>query len=217
MKTSKFYMNAFLLAILLMGVTACSSADESVPAASEQPETQDAAEDDTESASEKTDTPSSEDSEASSEKKKESAVNENNAEQSEGNEGDKKDREPLSKYSSAQIEYARVWLQLGPNQALDGLYVRHIKAGEPLNPDDETSAGYPEDVIQLAGSRLVDGSVTYSGNGDGTINVYNVPLRWDGVYPAGEKFYKGIIEQTKLISIAPGDDEKVKALIQLLK
>ncbi|SES18263.1 hypothetical protein SAMN04487944_12241 [Gracilibacillus ureilyticus] len=78
------------------------------------------------------------------------------------------DNDPLSEYSSEQIEYARVWLQLGPNQEIDELNVWHIEAGEPLNPTDEKSAAYPEDVIQLAGSRLVDGSVTYSGNGDGT-------------------------------------------------
>ena len=121
----------------------------------------------------------------------------------------------LSQYSSEQIEYARVWLQLGPNQELDELNVRHIPAGESLNPDDETSATYPEEVIQLAGSRLIDGSVTYSGNGDGTINVYNVPLRWDGVYPAGEEFYKEIINNTKLVYVDPGDDNKIIELIEL--
>ncbi|WP_404427769.1 hypothetical protein LG296_07065 [Ureibacillus chungkukjangi] len=121
----------------------------------------------------------------------------------------------LSQYSSEQIEYARVWLQLGPNQEIDELNVRKISAGEPINPDDETSANYPEDVIQLAGSRLVDGSVTYSGNGDGTINVYNVPLRWDGNYPAGEDFYNDIIENTKQVYIETGNDDKIIALIKL--
>ena len=129
---------------------------------------------------------------------------------------DKKDKETLSQYSSKQIEYARVWLQLGANQDIDGLYVQHIPAGTPLNPDDETSASYPEDVILLVGGRLVDGSVTYSGNGDGTINVYNVPSRWDGKYPAGEKFYIDIIENTKTVSVDTGDDEKIIALIKLL-
>ncbi|WP_442858825.1 hypothetical protein [Bacillus sp. SB49] len=123
----------------------------------------------------------------------------------------------LSKYSDEQIEYARVWLQLGPNQDIDELNVRIIPAGEKLNPDDETSAVYPEDVIQLAGSRLVDGSVTYSGNGDGTINVYNVPLRWDGKYPAGKDFYNEIIESTKLVPVETAEDEEVIRLIQLQK
>lgn len=121
----------------------------------------------------------------------------------------------LSMYSNEQIEYARVWLQLGPNQELDELNVRHIPAGEPLNTDDETSATFPEEVIQLAGSRLIDGSVTYSGNGDGTINVYNVPLRWDGVYPAGKEFYTEIINNTKLVYVDPGDDKKIIELIKL--
>jgi hypothetical protein len=126
------------------------------------------------------------------------------------------DGEALSKYTSNQIEYARVWLQLAPNQEIGELNVRHITAGEKLNPDDETSASYPEDVIQLAGSRLVDGSVTYSGNGDGTINVYNIPLRWDGQYPAGKDFYEKIIQKTKLVHIDTGDDQKVIRLIKLL-
>ncbi|MCZ0703848.1 hypothetical protein J2T56_002069 [Natronobacillus azotifigens] len=123
---------------------------------------------------------------------------------------------PLSKYSSEEIEYARVWLQYGPNQEIDELNARHIPSGTPLNHDDETSATYPEDVIQLAGSRLVDGSVTYSGNGDGTINVYNVPLRWDGTNPAGEEFYTDIIQNTTLLAVDTGDDEQIIRLIKKL-
>ena len=130
---------------------------------------------------------------------------------------DSEANETLSPYSSEQIEYARVWLQLGPNQEIDGLYVQQIPEGTPLNPDDDTSAAYPEAVIQLAGSRLVDGSVTYSGNGDGTINLYNVPLRWDGEYPAGEDFYNDIIENRELVEIEPGDEEEVIRLIGLLE
>ncbi|OAK68082.1 hypothetical protein ABB05_16075 [Lederbergia galactosidilytica] len=126
------------------------------------------------------------------------------------------EEDPLSAYSAEEIEYARVWLQLGPNQEVEELNVYHFPAGEVLNPDDETSANYPEDVIQLAGARLVDGSVTYSGNGDGTINVYNVPLRWDGQYPAGEEFYTNIINNTELVAIDPNDDNKIRALIKLL-
>lgn len=133
------------------------------------------------------------------------------------NVGVQEDKENLSQYSSKQIEYARIWLQLGPNQEIEELNVRYIPAGSPINPDDETSADYPEDVIQLAGSRLIDGSVTYSGNGDGTINLYNVPLRWDGSYPAGVDFYTDIIDNTKLVYVDTGDDEKIIKLIKLLK
>lgn len=131
-------------------------------------------------------------------------------------EATKKQEAPLSQYTSEEIEYARIWLQLGPNQDIDELYVQHIPAGTPLNPDDSTSGSYPEDVIQLSGPRLVDGSITYSGNGDGTINVYNVPLRWDGKYPAGETFYKEITQNTKQVYIQPSNDEKVIKLIDKL-
>ncbi|MGF2617478.1 hypothetical protein FZC84_15300 [Rossellomorea vietnamensis] len=125
--------------------------------------------------------------------------------------------ESLSHYSSKQIEYARVWLQLGVHQEFDELNVRHIPAGTPMNPNHEKSIGYPEDVIQLAGSRLIDGSVTYSGNGDGTINVYKVPLRWDGNYSdIDESFYEEIVEDTELVYIDTGDDEKIIDLIQLI-
>ncbi|MGD1415736.1 MULTISPECIES: hypothetical protein [Bacillus] len=126
----------------------------------------------------------------------------------------------LAAYSSEKIEYARVWLQLGPNQEIDELHVRHISAGEPINPNDDTSASYPEDVTQLAGSRLVDGSVTYHGNGDGTIHVYNVPLRWD----SADNLEKGvmrevtesIIKNTKKVYVDTGDDEKIKRLITIM-
>jgi hypothetical protein len=99
------------------------------------------------------------------------------------------------------------------NKEIDELNVRRIMSGEPINPEDNTSINYPENVIQLSGSRLVDGSVTYSSNGDGTINVYNIPLRWDGDYPAGEEFYKNIIANKKTVQIDPGADQKVIELI----
>ncbi|MFJ7745167.1 hypothetical protein [Peribacillus sp. NPDC097295] len=126
----------------------------------------------------------------------------------------KQDVETLAEFSSEQVEYARIWLQLGANQDLDELNVRHITAGTPLNPYDETSENYPEDVTQLAGSRLVDGSVTYSSNRNGSINVYNVPLLLDVSHP--DNFYTEIIKNKKLVYVNPGDDEKVIELINLL-
>ncbi|MCY7873858.1 hypothetical protein MOD48_10080 [Bacillus spizizenii] len=126
----------------------------------------------------------------------------------------------LSAYSSEKIEYARVWLQLGSNQEIDELNVRHISAGKPINPNDNTSASYPEDVIQLAGSRLVDGSVTYHGNGDGTIHVYNVPLRWDSADDLDQgvmqEVTENIIKNAKKVYVDPGDNEKIKQLIDIM-
>ncbi|REJ07997.1 hypothetical protein DYE48_15055 [Halobacillus trueperi] len=121
----------------------------------------------------------------------------------------------LNTYSSEEIEYARIWWQLGEMRQVDELNIKHIPAGTPINSDDETSANYPEGVIQLAGSRLVEGSVTYSGNGDGTINVYKVPLRWDGKYPAGKDFYEDIIENTELVQVDPTINEGIIELIKV--
>lgn len=131
--------------------------------------------------------------------------------------------ETLAQFSSEEIEYARIWLQLGVNQEIDELNVYFIPAGERVNPLDETSATYPEDVIQLTGSRLVDGSITYSGNGDGTINLYHVPVRWETNVPddLDENYMyeltKEMIENTELVAVDVGDDEKVIELIKLLK
>lgn len=138
-----------------------------------------------------------------------------------------KEDDPIAQYSSEKIEYARVWLQLGPNQQIDELYVRHIPAGTTLEPDHFPIVSYPEDVVQLSGSRIVDGSVTYSSNGDGTINVYNVPLpgRWYGGSPTPpegldeetmREELEDIIKNTELVYINPGNDEAVKKLIELI-
>ncbi|WP_458949054.1 hypothetical protein [Oceanobacillus sp. CAU 1775] len=170
----------------------------------------------TEASNANSDIESSEEESASENKSGEEADPEENSTTNNNDKESNENMDTLANYSAEEIEYARVWLQLGPNQELDELYAKHIPANTALNPDDETSEGYPEDVIQLSGTRLVDGSITYSGNGDGTINVYNVPLRWDGVYPAGEEFYIDIIENTEQVPIEPGNDDEVIELIKLL-
>ncbi|MCY7822276.1 hypothetical protein MOB34_00355 [Bacillus spizizenii] len=152
----------------------------------------------------------------------ESAMDESSETSSEEVKNEEKGKEDnvLAAYSSEKIEYARVWLQLGSNQEIDELNVRHISAGKPINPNDNTSASYPEDVIQLAGSRLVDGSVTYHGNGDGTIHVYNVPLRWDSADDLDQgvmqEVTENIIKNAKKVYVDPGDNEKIKQLIDIM-
>ncbi|MCY8902028.1 hypothetical protein P8852_12890 [Bacillus spizizenii] len=152
----------------------------------------------------------------------ESAMDESSETSSEEVKNEEKGKEDnvLAAYSSEKIEYARVWLQLGSNQEIDELNVRHISASEPINPNDNTSASYPEDVIQLAGSRLVDGSVTYHGNGDGTIHVYNVPLRWDSADDLDQgvmqEVTENIIKNAKKVYVDPGDNEKIKQLIDIM-
>ncbi|WEA42128.1 hypothetical protein [Priestia aryabhattai] len=155
----------------------------------------------------------------------EKAVDENSDSISSGNSNSKvsqkEDQKILSDYTSKQIEYARIWLQLGPNQEIEELNVHHISAGELVNIYDDTSASYPKDVVTLEGSRSVDGSVTYSSNGNGTINVYNVPSHW----PSSAQVDKGsmknytedIIRNTKLVHVDPGEDKKIIELINIMK
>ncbi len=130
----------------------------------------------------------------------------------------------LSAYSSEEIEYARVWQQLGPNQEIDSLYVAKISAGTSINPNHEdASAKYPEDVIMLQGTRVVDGAVTYSGNGDGTINVYKVPARWDDKLGAKvdkveiKESTEMIAKDTKKVSIKPFSNDEIVELIKKIK
>jgi len=123
--------------------------------------------------------------------------------------------DPLTPYSTEEIEYARIWLQFGTNPDVETIYVEEIAEGTPINPLDEGSLAYPEDVVQLTGSRLVDGAVTYSSNGDGTINLYNVPARWENpdTYSNDSAVMKRetrkIIEKTQLEYVDPGDDREV--------
>lgn len=129
----------------------------------------------------------------------------------------------LSQYSSEDIEYARIWLQLGLNQEIDELNVTIIPAGSPIHPTFEQSALYPEDVVQLTGPRLIDGSVIYSSNGDGTINIYHVPLRWEANTPEDFDeedmiiFTESIVENTELIEVEVGEDQEVIELIKKIK
>lgn len=53
---------------------------------------------------------------------------------SSNNQPEEKKGSILSAYSSKEIEYARVWLQLIKKGDIEELRVQHIAAGEPVNP-----------------------------------------------------------------------------------
>lgn len=125
----------------------------------------------------------------------------------------------LSEYPSDEIEYARVWLQIVGNKDIKELNIRHIIAGEQVNPYNDDSVDYPEDVIALGGKIMAAGTVTYSGNGDGTINLYNVPSHWPNykqIDVSMEEYTEDIIENTKQVYIDPGDDQEIIELIKKL-
>ncbi|GGP12594.1 hypothetical protein [Oceanobacillus neutriphilus] len=130
-----------------------------------------------------------------------------------------KDDNALAGYPADEIEFARVWLQIIGNQDIEELNVYHTSAGELVNPYDETSVDYPEDVISLGGGIMADGIVTYSGNGDGTINLYDVPSHWpseEQIDISMEEYTENIIKNTEQIYIETGNDEEVIALIEKL-
>lgn len=125
----------------------------------------------------------------------------------------------LAEYSSKEIEYARVWLQVIGNLDTEELNVVHIPAGELVNPYDDESVDYPEEVISLGGHIMAAGGVTYSGNGDGTINLYNTPSHWPSymeIDESMEDYTRDIIENTELIYIDKGNDKDVIKLIEML-
>ena len=129
----------------------------------------------------------------------------------------------LTTYTDDQIEYARIWLQLGANQEIDTLYIQRIPAGTSIVPSISNSAVFPEDVIQLSGGRKIDGSVTYGSNHNGTINLYDVPtnLYWEftsaGTPEATLQDESQKVLTTQLVSVDTGDTSQVIKLINLEK
>ena len=126
----------------------------------------------------------------------------------------------LSGYSAKEIEYARVWLQIMEYADVEELNVGFDKAGTQINPYNDDSVGFLEDVIFLTGAYTADGMVTYSGNGDGTINLYSVPSHWHNTEEeekAMEELTRNIAENTQKVSIDLHDDEDIIKLIKKMK
>jgi hypothetical protein len=228
-----FYCAALLLMVL--AVTGCSFGDKeankeedtsAVDSETDENSSETDAEDQVEGQSEASkETDNLKQNDSSNDSSSESADDQSNDDVSLNDDNEsKEDGVDLSNYSSEEIEYARVWHQLGPNQQIDTLYVTKIPAGAPINPNHEdVSATYPEDIVMLKGTRVVDGAVTYSGNGDGTINVYKVPARWDE--KLGTKVDKNeikkstemIAKETKTVTIKPFANEKIVEFIKKIK
>lgn len=148
-----------------------------------------------------------------------------------GSEGDNEDvdsseetaeADPLADYSEQEIEYARVWLEVGSTDDPGTLNVNHVSAGTPINTLIDGAPTYNEDVIMLTGEAGAMGIVVYSGNGDGTINHYSkVSYRWEN--PAGlsddelREEYEEILEDTERVEIDTHNDEDVIRMIEQIK
>ncbi|WP_440896698.1 hypothetical protein ACS127_01410 [Amphibacillus sp. Q70] len=140
---------------------------------------------------------------------------EGNSDDEETDDSEESSDNQLSDYSQAEIEYARVWLSTVSEETehLETIYFQVIPEGTAVIPDRENSPVYPETVIRLSGSRLAEGTVVYSGNGDGTINVYPVPNRSDD---AVADYDQDMLEETTLVEVGVHDDNQVVELINKL-
>ena len=115
----------------------------------------------------------------------------------------------LTQFNSEQIEYARVWNQLGPlknnMEGMNELNVTKIAKGSKVNPNVKNSAVYPEDVVKLAAPMKAGGSVTYSSNGDGTIS------------DKADATKQAITKNIQTVKIKPTDNEQVAQLASKIK
>lgn len=138
-----------------------------------------------------------------------------------------KNKSYLNDFNSEEIEYARVWYQLiSTRNDLKGIrdvYVTEIPKGSKVNPQAQNSAVYKENVVKLEAPMRAGGSITYSSNGDGTINVYNnIPYKWESSqtsdYSKMDKVTRKAIEDNiETIYIKPHDNKQVAKLANKIK
>ena len=180
---------------------------------------------------EKTNTSDSEDnSESSNKQNKEQNDNkkqEKNDDSNKNQQSTDKNKSYLNNFNSEEIEYARVWYQListrNDLKGIRNVYVTKIPKGSKVNPQAQNSAIYKEKVVKLEAPMRAGGSVTYSSNGDGTINVYNnIPYKWENSqnsdYSQMNKITKKAIEENiETVYIKPYDNKTVAKLASKIR
>lgn len=180
---------------------------------------------------EKTNTSDSEDnSESSNKQNKEQNDNkkqEKNNHSNKNQQSTDKNKSYLNNFNSEEIEYARVWYQListrNDLKGIRNVYVTEIPKGSKVNPQAQNSAIYKEKVVKLEAPMRAGGSVTYSSNGDGTINVYNnIPYKWENSqnsdYSQMNKITKKAIEENiETVYIKPYDNKTVAKLASKIR
>ena len=156
-----------------------------------------------------------------------SKYNEKNNDSNENQQSTDKKKSYLNNFNSEEIEYARVWYQLiSTRNDLKGIrdvYVTEIPKGSKVNPQAQNSAVYKENVVKLEAPMRAGGSITYSSNGDGTINVYNnIPYKWESSqtsdYSQRDKITRKAIEDNiETIYIKPHDNKAVAKLANKIR
>lgn len=150
-----------------------------------------------------------------------------NNDSNESHQSTDKNKSYLNNFSTKKIEYARVWYQListkNDLKGIRNVYVTKIPKGSKVNPQAQDSAVYKEDVVKLEAPMKAGGSVTYSSNGDGSINVYNsIPYKWESPqnsdYSQMDKITRKAIEDNvETIYIKPHDNKTVAKLANKVK
>lgn len=147
--------------------------------------------------------------------------NEDQAKKDKNKEEDTSDKTYLDDYTEEDIEYARIWMQFMEQQDITELNVNHVSAGTPINPHSDNSATYEEDVTILTADHTSDGIITYSSNGDGTINIYGVPSQFPPEDYVEEEegmsmydYTHQVIEDTATEEVKPLDDKSVANFIE---
>lgn len=176
---------------------------------------------------EKTNTSDSGDNSESSNKQNDNKKQEKNNDSNENQQSTDKNKSYLNNFNSEEIEYARVWYQLiSTRNDLKGIrdvYVTEIPKGSKVNPQAQNSAVYKENVVKLEAPMRAGGSITYSSNGDGTINVYNnIPYKWESSqtsdYSQMDKVTRKAIENNiETIYIKPHDNKTVAKLASKIR
>lgn len=180
---------------------------------------------------EKTNTSDSADNSESSNKqnkeKNDNKKQEKNNDSNKKQQSTDKNKSYLNNFNSKEIEYARVWYQListrNDLKGIKNVYVTEIPKGSKVNPQAQNSAIYKEKVVKLEAPMRAGGSVTYSSNGDGTINVYNnIPYKWENSqnsdYSQMNKITKKAIEENiETVYIKPYDNKTVAKLASKIR
>lgn len=126
-------------------------------------------------------------------------------------------------YSEEEIEYAQVWLYYNPSgPPYSTLYVSKWEEGEPIAPSvyDEKGIDFKQDVINLTGEFGADGQISYTSNGDGTINIYDIPRKWPAEYEleGGVKAYTThIMDNPETIELPKGTIEELLPILETMK
>ncbi|MGO3019273.1 MAG: hypothetical protein ACTIH2_09015 [Anaerococcus sp.] len=211
------------LLVILVGCNSNSSSDTNT-SQSKDNETQNKIDEETNTSD------SADNTESRNKQKKEQNDNKNQEKNNDSNENQQstdKKKSYLNNFNSEEIEYARVWYQLiSTRNDLKGIrdvYVTEIPKGSKVNPQAQNSAVYKENVVKLEAPMRAGGSITYSSNDDGTINVYNnVPYKWESSqtsdYSQMDKVTRKAIEDNiETIYIKPHDNKQVAKLANKIK